>query len=130
MAVTAFSASSAIPVTVSGGVSTVVIKLRLPHTGTFVVWGKATVTNSATTVQGGQVQMTTLDGATVLDIAGFSFAPAGLVTVPLQSTLDLSHTDTNEIVDIRCITANGTVSDFSLIAIPVDALSGPAAPGT
>jgi hypothetical protein len=75
--------------------------------------------------------MTTFDGATALDVAGFTFfAAGGVVSVSLQGTLDLSSAATNEIVDIRCSTANGTAINSSLIAIPVDALSGPAAPGS
>jgi hypothetical protein len=53
------------------------------------------------------------------------------MSVALQSTLDLSQSSTNEIVDIRCAAiAGGSFSFASLIAIPVDALSGPAAPPT
>jgi len=130
MAVTAYSTSSVAPVTLTGQVPTVVIRLRLPHTGTFVVWGKVVVANSATTAQAGIVLMTTLDGGTALDPAGFTVGVGSSVSVSLQSTLDLSQPSTNEIVDIRCSTANGTATSASLIAIPVDALSGPVGPGS
>jgi hypothetical protein len=50
--------------------------------------------------------------------------------VPLQSTLNLSQPTANEIVDIRCAMASGDAQGASLIAIPVDALSGPAPPPT
>ncbi len=133
MAVTAYSTSSVVPVALTGEVPTVVIRLRLPPTGTFVVWGKVVVANTATTAQAGTVQMTTLDGGTSLDAAEFSVGAASgpnVVSVSLQSTLDLSQPNTNEIVDIRCGTASGTATLASLIAIPVDALSGPVGPGS
>jgi hypothetical protein len=68
--------------------------------------------------------MATLDGATTLDSAGCSLAVGGAASVSPQGTLNLSQTNENEIVDIRCSTANGTAFQASLIAITVDALSG------
>jgi hypothetical protein len=106
----------------------VVVRLQLPSTGTFVLWGKVTVTSQATTSEGVTVSMTTLDGATALDTTMFAIGASLGTCVPLQSTLDLSQPTTNQIVDIRCSMSNGTVSDVSLIAIPVDALSQAGAP--
>ena len=74
--------------------------------------------------------MTTLDGATTLDSTYFILPASTAICVQLQSTLDLSQQTVNEIVDIRC--SNSTPAgclaiSASLIAISVDALSGPAA---
>jgi hypothetical protein len=106
---------------------TVVLKLRLPNTGKFIVWGKVTVLNLASTPQVGVVLMTTYDGATVLDMTsiGVGVGNGGnIACVPLHGVLDLSVSNVNEIVDVRCSTVNGEASWASLIAIPVDALSG------
>jgi hypothetical protein len=131
MAVTAFSITSNVPITLQGAAQAAVIALRLPHTGTFVVWGKVVISNdSPAPLQSATVFMTTLDGVTTLDNAVLGLASGGQVSVSLQSTLDLSQPSTNEIVDIRCSTAQGHVTTASLIAIPVDALSGPVPPGT
>jgi hypothetical protein len=131
MTVTAFSTILNTPVALTGQARTLVISLRLPNTGKYVVWGKVTIKNAATTPQAGGAFMTTFDGATPLDGAGFEVAaPAGEVAVSLQSGLDLSNPTQNEIVDIRCSTANATATTASLIAIQVDALSGPVGPGT
>lgn len=130
MTVTAYSLASGPPVTLTTGGSNAVVALRLPHTGMFVVWGKVIVSNSATTAQAGSALMTTLDGATTTDVAEFYLGVSGLVTLSLQSTLNLGLANTNEVVDIRCFGASGTATYASLIAIPVDALSGPVGPGS
>jgi hypothetical protein len=108
---------------------TVVIQLRLPTTGIFVVWGNVTVDGATSTTGSFNsfATMTTLDGATLLDVS--PYGPAASMSVALQSTLDLSQSNVNEIVDIRCQTSAAAVAVYaSLIAIPVDALSGPAGP--
>jgi hypothetical protein len=107
--------------------STVVVKLRLPNTGKFVVWGKVTIFNLAATPQAATVMMSTYDGGTALDYTAVSIGAgndSNIACVSLQGVLDLSASDENEIVDIRCTAANGQASWASLIAIPVDALSG------
>jgi hypothetical protein len=147
MTVTAYSQ------TAQGGASlqlnnpTVIIQLRLPNTGTFVIWGKVVLENLPPLGENpasivGSVSMTTLDGATTLDTANIAMGPTGAtppqplqntICVPLQSTLNLSQPNVNEIVDIRCVISvaagqMAAASWASLIAIPVDALSGPVAP--
>jgi hypothetical protein len=116
-------------ISLPAGPATVAVQLRLPNTGTFVIWGRVTVTSTSSAASNPCiVSMTTLDGATTLDTTTFS---ALTMCVPLQSTLNLSQPEVNEIVDIRCAAiAGGSFSFASLIAIPVDALSGPAAPPT
>jgi hypothetical protein len=107
--------------------ATVVIKLRLPNTGKFVVWGKVGVFNLATTPQDAAVSITTDDGATLLDFTSVGIGASNgsnIASVSLQGVLDLSASDENEIVDIRCGTTNGQAAWASPIAIPVDAFSG------
>jgi hypothetical protein len=70
MTVTAYNNvmnSAAIPL--QNSAFTVVVKLRVPNTGNFVVFGKVNMENLATTPQGLVVYLTTNDGAMVLDIA-------------------------------------------------------------
>jgi hypothetical protein len=126
MTVTAYwQTQAAGSISLKAGGSTVAVELRLPNTGTFVIWGKVTVLNETSPSANYVVSMTTLDGATTLDITSFG---ALSMCVPLQSTLDLSQPNVNEIVDIRCAaSAAGSVISASLIAIPVDALSHAAA---
>ena len=131
MTVTAYWQNAGAALPLQNLTPTVVVRLRLPSTGTFVIWGRVAV---ATTAGGPSsqtviVSMTTLDGATALDSFSFNIGAYPLSTcVPLQSTLDLSQPDTNEIVDIRCAMTNGSAYNASLIAIPVDALSEAAVP--
>lgn len=133
MTVTAYSQVwSGDPISLPQNVPTVITRLILPNTGKFVIWGKVTVLNNVSAQLNVTAFMTTLDGATTLDSTVFIIS-AGLFPVeatgPLQSTLDLSQTSVNDIVDIRCVAAiPATAASASLIAIPVDALSGPVAP--
>jgi hypothetical protein len=128
MTVTAYSQTQGGgSVTLQPNVQAVVIQLRLPTTGIFVVWGNVTIDGVASTPCNGFVSMTTLDGATTL--ASSNYGPAASMSVALQSTLNLSQSNVNEIVDIRCLTQLAAQAAFaSLIAIPVDALSGSAGP--
>lgn len=140
MTVTAYSqvwnssGFTGVPIALQPNVPTVIIRLILPNAGTFVIWGKVTITNTATALMNGTAFMTTLDGVTTLDSGVFIFAGGSApvdVTVPLQSTLQLGQSTANDIVDIRCV--NGLAQPMaataaSLIAIPVDALSGSVAP--
>jgi hypothetical protein len=142
MTVTAYSNLQAAPISLTNDIPTVVVQLRLPTTGVFVVWGKVTVVSTSVTTVWINVSMTTLDGATTLDVispsplqvlprAGYGGTVVTGVCVPLQSTLNLKQPNVNEIVDIRVsATDNTQVSGASLIAIPVDGLSGPAGPPT
>jgi hypothetical protein len=115
---------------------TVAVRMRLPNTGKFVIWGKVTVINTSGTLADVTVSMTTLDGATTLDSTTFQIGIGYGTSVPLQSTLDLSQPTADQIVDIRCALDVGTTNNAviggatsaSLIAIPVDALSEAAAP--
>jgi hypothetical protein len=105
---------------------TVVVQLRVPNTGNFVVLGRITATNPTTTPQTINTEMTTLDGATVLDEALVTVPPganANMVCVTLQGFLSPSSSGQNEIVDLRC-SSNCTANSCSLIASSVDALSG------
>lgn len=121
-----YSQGGGVPILLSTDILTVAVRMRLPNTGMFVIWGTATVTNLMGGAAPVTVSITTLDGATTL--ASTTFPLAGSTCVPVQSTLDLSQPTANEIVDIRCSAVRGTVSAASLIAIPVDALSHAAAP--
>ena len=143
MTVTAYSNLQGAQISLTNDIPTVVVQLRLPTTGMFVVWGKVTVLNNSASWVLINVSMTTLDGATTSDVVApgllevphkqsYSTAFAG-VCMPLQSTLNLNQPNVNEIVDIRVSASSPTqaaiqVSGASLIAISVDALSGPAAP--
>lgn len=115
-----------VPISLQNNNSTVIVKLRLPNTGKFVVWGKVSIFNSGTSPQAATVSLTTYDGATVLSYTAVgiqSGSDGNIVCVALQGVLDLSASDENEIVDIRCSMANGQASWASLIALPVDAFS-------
>jgi hypothetical protein len=103
---------------------TVVVKLRVPNTGNFVIFGKVNLDNLAATPQGLVAYLTTNDGAMVLDTAQISVSGNSGACMVLQGVLNLSRTDENEIVDIRCAAVNGSANWASLIAIPVDTLSG------
>jgi hypothetical protein len=89
----------------------------------FVIWGNVTLAGATNTPFAGSVSMTTLDGATIL--VNSTYSNVETIIVPLQSTLNLSQANVNEIVDIRCAnSAAAFAMSTSLIAIPVDALSG------
>jgi hypothetical protein len=110
----------------------VVVQLRVPNTGTYVVFGKVIILNQATAPQSISVTMTTSDGATVLDQSPVLVSPLGQlnagVCVSLQGVLDLTNPAENEIVDIRCLQlanlGSAGANDSKLVAISVDALSG------
>jgi hypothetical protein len=53
----------------------VVGQLRVPNTGTYLVLGRLTVQNTGTTPVNVNSELSTLDGATVLDEALVSVAP-------------------------------------------------------
>jgi hypothetical protein len=111
----------------------VVVQLRVPNTGTYVVFGKVIISNQFTAPQGISVTMTTSDGATVLDQSPVLVSPVGQlsggVCISLQGVLDLTSPTENNIVDIRCQQlanlGSAVANDSKLVAISVDALSGP-----
>ena len=111
----------------------VVVQLRVPNTGTYVVFGKVTIFNQAAAPQSISATMTTSDGATVLDQSPVLVSNLGQlnggVCISLQGVLDLTNPTENEIVDIRCLQlanlGSATANDSKLVAISVDALSGP-----
>jgi hypothetical protein len=111
----------------------VVVQLRVPNTGTYVVFGKVIISNQSTATQGISVTMTTSDGATVLDQSPVLVSPVGQlsggVCISLQGVLDLTSPTENNIVDIRCQQlanlGSAVANDSKLVAISVDALSGP-----
>jgi hypothetical protein len=111
----------------------VVVQLRVPNTGTYVVFGKVIISNQFTVPQGISVTMTTSDGATVLDQSPVLVSPVGQlsggVCISLQGVLDLTSPTENNIVDIRCQQlanlGSAVANDSKLVAISVDALSGP-----
>ena len=107
----------------------VVVQLRVPNTGTYLVLGRLAVKvpapASGKPPLTAQAFLTTLDGATVLDEVDIQFAPQGSgACITLQGTLNVTATNSNEIVDIRCGCLFGGASFGSLIAISVDQLSG------
>jgi hypothetical protein len=115
------------------------VQLRLPNTGTYVIFGRLVVTNLTTTSLVVSAFLTTLDGATRLDGVLVMSLPPGppnvaggaSTCISLQSRLDVTAGNANEIVDIRC-TASGDpsgssgfagVTQSSLMAISVDAFA-------
>ena len=64
MTVTAYSAVQPASVSLANNTQTLVLQLRLPNTGYFVVFGRVVVSNLAPGVQPIQATMTTLDGTT------------------------------------------------------------------
>ena len=130
MTVTAYTAQQAAIVNLpSGGGPAVIVLLRLPTTGIFVVFGKVIVQSlaSPTVSQVIATTLTTLDGTNNLDQVVTSLVPAEYACVSLQGILNLSAGNTNEIVDIRYSAQGSNPASAiygSLIAIPVDAVSG------
>ena len=115
-----------------GDSETVVIRLRVPDPGKYVVFGRLVAVNMVLPLSGGveatnaSVRLTTFDGETELDkvdirVFNDSFGSVN-VSVCLQGTLILPGIVANGIVDIRCIIANGAVQEVSLFAILVDDL--------
>jgi hypothetical protein len=111
------------PISLQNNAFTVVVKLRVPNTGNFVVFGKVNMDNLATTPQALVAYLTTNDGGMILDIAQIGVSGNCGASMVIQGVLNLTRTDENEIVDIRCAAVNGNASWASLTAIPVDALS-------
>ncbi|MGA7232505.1 MAG: hypothetical protein WBX95_16425 [Xanthobacteraceae bacterium] len=73
---------------------TAVVRLRLPNTGSFLVLGRIVVENSGTLIEGITAELTTLDGATVLDTVSLGVGPAASGSanscITLQGTLNVS----------------------------------------
>jgi hypothetical protein len=126
MTVTAFSQTQ-VTVPLKGKEETTVLQLRLP-TGKFVIWGKVLLADDGKGVCG--ARLTTLDLATNLDFC--ESISSGLVCFSLQCTLDVSQSNANQVVVLRCVVPpsgiegeqfDGSAQFASLIAISVDALS-------
>jgi len=104
---------------------TVIVRLRVPNAGNFVVFGKVTVANLDGSTQSVLTALTTLDGATVLDTVYVNIGNSNfgnLVSISLLGSLVLPSLGANEIVDIRCSTTNGYASFGKLLAISVDSI--------
>jgi flagellar basal body rod protein FlgF len=86
--------------------------------------GRMTVVNSGKTRINATTILTTLDGATILDEMAVSVAPGTQVCIVMQGTVNVSAPNSNEIVDIRCVSLNSTTNSCSLVAISVDQTSG------
>lgn len=125
MTVTAYNtAMNCANMPVQGNTLTVIVRLRLPTTGLFVLFGKVNMSNLATTPEALVANLTTDDGNMILDVVQLSVPANSGACMVLQGVLNLARTDENGIVDIRCATVNGTANWAQLTAIPVDALSG------
>lgn len=124
MTVTAYQTFQGGPaITLQNNSDTLILKLRVPNIGTFVVFGRVAVSNTGATPAQINTRMTTLDGVTMLDNFWVVVAPGTIASVSLMGTLNLSAPDDNEIVDIRCSTASGFAQGAMLIAVPVDQIS-------
>src|ERR1700694_5705878 len=90
---------------------TVVVQLRVPNTGIYLVLGRLEVlmpVPAATAL----AYLTTLDGATVLDQVGVN-ETGGKLCIALQGTLNVTAPNSNEIVDIRCGGIQGVAQNCS-----------------
>jgi hypothetical protein len=118
-------------VVLQNNIPNVVVQLRVPNTGNYLVLGRVMLGNAGTTSMGATAFLTTLDGATVLDSVIVTVPTGGgSVCTALQGTLNVSAPNSNEIVDIRCASLNATAlsgasaNSCSLMVISVDQLSG------
>jgi len=104
---------------------TVILRLRFPEQGNFVMLGKVVITNIDDSAdQNATVRLTTLDGETELDRAEIRIGKGndsdnGAQSVSLQATLSLPADTANEIVDLRCSTSKGHARFASLFAVQV-----------
>jgi len=111
--------------------STLIEQLRLPNTGSFVVFGRVIVANTGPTANVITAALTTLDGVTTLDTVTVFVSSittnANTLCITLQGILQPGLPTQNEIVDIRGSASNGAGTAFSgsLFAISVDQISGP-----
>ena len=124
MTITAYSVMLAPTVTVQvpNNSQTVIVRLRLPNAGSFVVFGRIVITNQSASAANAGVMLTTFDGETVLDQASATIGGGSFTGVFLQGILTMGTQNVNEIVDIRCfVNANVSVNCISLNAISVDA---------
>ena len=136
MTTTAFQATAGNVSLAPNTSPTLCVQLRLPNTGKFVVFGRLCVTNLTTTSLAVGASLTTLE-CYKHGVLGMPLSPGPTPTfgastcISLQSRLDVTAGNANEIVDIRCTAAGApsgssgfaVVSDQSLIAISVDAFA-------
>ena len=92
-----------------------VIRLNV-RTGTYLVFGRVTIWNSYVDSQNASAKLTHSDGADIADRADVRLAPDTRQVLYLQGTLIVKD---SAMVDIRCATYNGIVSQASLFAIEV-----------
>lgn len=100
----------------------VVVRLRIPDAGKFVVFGRVVITNYDGDPQNANARLTTFDGATEIDRVNVRIT-RGDHSISLQGTLSLPSPASNNIVDIRCATYKGLAREATLFAISVDDLS-------
>jgi hypothetical protein len=115
------------PVSLSDFEDTVVVQLRIPDGGVFVIFGRVVIVNGDT---GGQqdarARLTTFHGANELDTVTVRIDEGGDAdrqSISLQGTLFLPGPNSNDIVDIRCSTLSGQAHQATLFAITIDGLS-------
>jgi hypothetical protein len=101
---------------------TVIVRMRLPNTGSFVLFGRIVAANASQAASNATISLTTLDGETSLDVATVTLSGGFSTSVSLQAILTMGAQNVNEIVDIRCQPgAPFNVNSISLTAISVDA---------
>jgi hypothetical protein len=104
----------------------VVLRLRLPTTGLFAIFGSLTL-QTLTGPLRVDAKLTTLDGATVLDTTSVA-APPGSACLSLLGHVDTAASTANEIVDIRVSTGALTTISGTLFALSVDVVTPAATP--
>ena len=130
MTITAYSLFSNPAATISAPANqqTVLARIRLPSTGSYVLFGRIVAFNTSPTYTNVLSSLTTLDGETILDAMTVTVSSGYLCCVFLQGLLVMGPQDVNEIVDIRCQSGAAlTVNSVSLNAISVDATVSAAA---
>jgi hypothetical protein len=124
MTVTVYQTFQAGPaIALQNNSDTLILKLRVPSTGNFIIFGRVAVGNTGGSPAQINTRLTTLDGVTMLDNFWVVVAPGTIACASLMGTLSLGSTDENEIVDIRCSTPSGFAQGAMLIAVPVDQIS-------
>ena len=123
MTVTLYYANtSAVQVPPQGGP---VLKLRLPTTGLFALFGKLWLDNPSTNplAPAPKASLTTLDGETTLDQVGIPIGALSQANASLLGWVDTGVQTANEIVDIRFDRGGFALMTSSLFAMSVDAIT-------
>jgi hypothetical protein len=106
---------------IKNNASTVVVQLRVPNKGIFVIFGRVVFTNNDAAAQQLVTQLTTLNGQTELDKVRFQVdATPHAACVSLHAILNVDDAQQNDIVDIRCTSANGQAEFGVITALSVD----------